>query len=172
MHGTSKCKSTVAHLDRLPQQYTDYSISSPSLPDGMEFGINHLDYILDTNTITTDDRRVCALVLADLKQTYDLVQRQQITGGMAQILSFPKQEPSAFSKLLKQRLPQALVILAHFCVLMDLLDTRWWIHGWARRIMQDIQTALEDSWRHWIEWPVQVVLMKERTASGALNISG
>ncbi|KAK0284107.1 hypothetical protein LTR35_005821 [Friedmanniomyces endolithicus] len=107
-------------------------------PEGMDFGLNHLDYMLNVDAILLDDRRVCALILAELKQIYDSVLRQQGQTSVASILCFPKMESAPFSLLIKRRVPQALVVLAYYCVLLDVLDSRWWIHGWAARVLRDI----------------------------------
>lgn len=143
---------------------------SYTLPEGMDFGLNHLDYMIGVDAMLPDDRRKCALVLAELKQVYDTVLRAQGNCSIAQILVFPKQDSAAFSQLVKRRVPQALIILAHYCVLLDVLDTRWWIHGWSSRVLRDILGTLEEQWRTWIEWPVQSVLLKERAPSGPADL--
>jgi len=96
---------------------------------------------------------------------------------MAAILCFPKQESAAFAQLIKRRVPQAMVILAYYCVLLDVLNSRWWIRGWSTRVLRDVVGSLDEQWRQWIEWPVESVLMKERrrdavtTASSAGGIA-
>ncbi|TKA42469.1 hypothetical protein B0A54_06919 [Friedmanniomyces endolithicus] len=129
-------------------------------PEGMDFGLNHLDYMLNVEAIMLDDRRVCALILAELKQIYYSVLRQQGQTSVASILCFPKMESAPFSLLIKRRVPQALVVLAYYCVLLDVLDSRWWIQGWAARVLRDILGALPEHWQTWIQWPVQSILSK------------
>ncbi|KAK0945455.1 hypothetical protein LTR29_003060 [Friedmanniomyces endolithicus] len=137
-------------------------------PEGMDFGLNHLDYMLNVDATLLDDRRVCALILAELKQIYDSVLRQQGQTSVASILCFPKMESAPFSLLIKRRVPQALVVLAYYCVLLDVLDSRWWIHGWAARVLRDILGALPEHWQTWIQWPVQSILSKpQMRATGA-----
>jgi hypothetical protein len=128
----------------------------------MDFGLNHLDYMLGVDPMLPDDRRVCALILAELKQIYDSVLQHQGQCSIASILCFPKQDSAPFSAMIKRRVPQALVILAYYCVLLDVLDNRWWIHGWSSRVLQDVLGSLPDQWQTWVEWPTQSVLLKER----------
>ena len=47
--------------------------SSYAIPDGMDFGLAHLDFMLGVDAMIPDDRRVCAVVLAELKQIYESV---------------------------------------------------------------------------------------------------
>lgn len=142
-----------------------------SLPDGMDFGLNHLDFMLGVDVMLPDDRRTCALILAELKQIYESVLQGQGTCSVASILCFPKQDSGKFAQLIKRRVPQALVILAYYCVLLDILDTRWWIHGWSTRVLRDVLGTLDEQWRHWIEWPVQSILNKQQTPLADVSVA-
>lgn len=140
--------------------------SSYQLPDGMDFGLAHLDFMLGVDAMIPDDRRVCAVVLAELKQIYDSVLRGEGTCSVASIICFPKQDPVPFAELIRRRVPQALIVLSYYCVLLDVLDTRWWISGWSSRVITDIMGSLDEPWKHWIEWPVESILYKPATAAG------
>lgn len=131
-----------------------------NLPEGMDFGLNHLDYMIGMQNMVPEERRTCVLVLRELKQLYAEMLSSQASCGMSMVMCFPKQDPSHFSLLLKRRVPQALIILAYYTVLLDLLDSRWWINGWGRRVLSDVVGSLGDEWKSWIDWPVQTVLMK------------
>ena len=127
----------------------------------MDFGLNHLDYMIGVEPMIPEDRRTCALILTELKAIYNTVLPTQATCSVASILCFPKQDSGNFAQLVKRRLPQALIILAYYTVLLDILDNRWWIRGWSKRVLQDVLGSIDEQWRHWIEWPVQTVLLKE-----------
>jgi hypothetical protein len=135
-------------------------VLNEELPEGMDFGLNHLDFMIGMHSMIPEERRTCVLVLAELKQLYAQMLSSQGSCGMSMVMCFPKQDPSHFSLLLKRRVPQALIILAYYTVLLDLLDARWWINGWGRRVLSDVVGSLGDEWKSWIDWPVQTVLMK------------
>ena len=143
--------------------------SSYTLPEGMDFGLNHLDFMIGVDVMLPDDRRTCVLILAELKAIYSSVMNVQGTCSVASILCLGKQDSGSFAQLVKRRLPQALIILAYYCVLLDIIDDRWWIHGWSRRVLRDVLGSLDETWRHWIEWPVQSVLFKPQTAAGSAD---
>jgi len=147
-----------------PQTPITMPAASHILPENFDVGLNHLDYMLGIEIMMPDDRRTCALILGELKQAYDVVLRQQGNCSVSSILCFPKQDSAPYSQLIKRRVPQALVILAHYCVLLDVLDSRWWIHGWSSRVLRDIMGTIEDKWQPWIEWPVQSVLLRDKSA--------
>lgn len=131
----------------------------------MDFGLGHLDFMLGVNVMLPDDRRTCSLVLVELKQLYDGAVQSPAACSVASIVCFPRHDSTSFAQLIKRRVPQALVILAYYSVLLDILDAKWWMHGWATRVLRDVLGELDEQWRHWIEWPVQAVLLKDGGAS-------
>lgn len=62
-----------------------------------------------------------------------------------------------YLQLLAQRTPEALVIFAHFCVLLKTLDGCWWMQGWPAHLLQTIWNLLGEHHRLWIRWPMEEV---------------
>ncbi|CAK7233495.1 hypothetical protein SBRCBS47491_008629 [Sporothrix bragantina] len=60
-----------------------------------------------------------------------------------------------FVELVVQRRPLALVVFAHFCVLLRLLSGCWWMQGWSTHLMQEIWDLLDADHRLWIRWPIE-----------------
>ncbi|CAK7200205.1 hypothetical protein SEUCBS139899_002896 [Sporothrix eucalyptigena] len=60
-----------------------------------------------------------------------------------------------FVDLIVQRRPLALVMFAHFCVLLRLLSACWWMQGWSTHLMQEIWDLLDGDHRQWIRWPIE-----------------
>jgi len=80
----------------------------------------------------------------------------------AATLSWPIVIPDAYIEMVRQRNPQALVLLAHYCLLLKRVDDRWWIEGKAEELLGKIARVLVASeegaeWERWIEWPVREV---------------
>jgi hypothetical protein len=143
--------------------------TNPVLPDGMDCGLNHLDFLLSAEPMLPDDRQTCVLVLAELKILYQSVLPTQRSCSVASILCFPKEGPGQFASLVKRRVPQALIILAYYCVMLDILYDKWWMNGWAPRVLQDVLGSLEERLQHWIQWPLDAVMMKvSKSAVGLL----
>jgi len=131
------------------------------LPEGMDFGLNHLDFMIGMHSMVPDERRTCVLVLAELKQTYSSMLHMRGNCGISSIMCWPQENKTAFASLLKRRNPQALIILAYYSVLLDLLDGRWWLQGWGRMLLRNVIGSLGDEWKSWVDWPMQTVLMKQ-----------
>ncbi|QIW97367.1 hypothetical protein AMS68_002885 [Peltaster fructicola] len=125
------------------------------IPQGMELGVGHLDYMLAVDHLV-----------------YSNVVQAGSATGIALIICWPKQDCTAFSRMLKCRVPQALVILAYYCVVLDLLDHKWYLKRWGSQVLQDIVLNLDEKWKSWIQWPVKTVLMRGPAASIAMLDEG
>lgn len=62
--------------------------------------------------------------------------------------------PTRFIELVRIREPFALVILAHFAVIMHSLRRHWWMGEWGNRVLQDIGQTLDAEWRQSIDWVI------------------
>ncbi|KAF2452812.1 hypothetical protein BDY21DRAFT_424866 [Lineolata rhizophorae] len=87
--------------------------------------------------------------------------------GFAAVCVWPAAVPPEYMKLLRQREPRALVLLAYFAMLLHDYDRRWILDGWARRVVMSVECLLREEWRHWLEWPKQMVELEPPELSQA-----
>lgn len=62
--------------------------------------------------------------------------------------------PVEFLGLLEARRPFALVILAHYAVILHHLRDLWWMGDWGTRILEEIGDLLGPEWQQLINWPI------------------
>ncbi|KAJ5167659.1 uncharacterized protein N7482_003253 [Penicillium canariense] len=62
--------------------------------------------------------------------------------------------PARFQDLLRDREPFALVVLAHYAVILHHLRESWWMGHWGTRILKEIVDYLDPEWRELICWPI------------------
>jgi len=86
--------------------------------------------------------------------------------------------PDTYISLINQRRPEALVLLAHYCLLLSKIDTVWWLKGISRHLLRSVCKALEKvdslgavegserSWESWISWPLQELVLTEFRTAG------
>ena len=65
--------------------------------------------------------------------------------------------PQKFVTMLNSRAPEALIILAHYCVILQHLDKYWWKSGWTVHLLDNIYRVLDQPWHAWMEWPTSVI---------------
>jgi hypothetical protein len=50
---------------------------------------------------------------------------------------------------------EAVVIYAHFVIMLKKLENQWWLEGWARHLMERVWESLDEEHRQWIRWPIE-----------------
>ncbi|KAH8649294.1 hypothetical protein BX600DRAFT_474880 [Xylariales sp. PMI_506] len=61
--------------------------------------------------------------------------------------------PSEYINLLGKRLPEALVILAHFAIILHRSAEHWFVGDVGKRLILLISDRLGPSYSEWLEWP-------------------
>ncbi|OQE00559.1 hypothetical protein PENVUL_c050G04524 [Penicillium vulpinum] len=81
---------------------------------------------------------------------------QLMKGGEPKVFAFcwSWRIPEEFLELLQARRPFALVILAHYSVILHHLRGSWWMGDWGNRILSEIGDLLDPEWREFISWPI------------------
>lgn len=96
----------------------------------------------------------CEEAIAEISKSF-----QQLLSGYDDISCFRWPvlvKPILFTNL-RDRRPMALVALAHYCILLNKVENRWWMNGWPSLLLQSIYSILEPSWREYIRWPLEAV---------------
>ena len=70
---------------------------------------------------------------------------------------WPVMIPQEFITMLNSRTPEALIILAHYCVILHHLDGYWWKTGWTRHLMANLYRELGEAWHPWLQWPNDLI---------------
>lgn len=65
--------------------------------------------------------------------------------------------PISFAMRLEEQHVVPLVLIAHWCVLLNQVKHYWWIHGWVDQTLSEIEGCLPQEQRHWLEWPLEKV---------------
>ncbi|KAJ5427658.1 hypothetical protein N7491_008100 [Penicillium cf. griseofulvum] len=63
-----------------------------------------------------------------------------------------------FMELLRERDPLALVMLAHYGVLLHYLEHRWCFEEWCIRVSKAVWAILDDRWRPLVHWAMKEAL--------------
>jgi hypothetical protein len=61
--------------------------------------------------------------------------------------------PAAYTDLLVQRRPEALLILGHFAVILHRLRASWNVGGAGQHLLSVVEYHLEESWHTALSWP-------------------
>ncbi|KAL4797389.1 hypothetical protein BDV19DRAFT_44728 [Aspergillus venezuelensis] len=126
--------------------------ATPKMPDTSRLAIMSLTQ-LNANLDRQDPHHNKALfdtTIKHLSSALDKVSR----GGEAMIVAFQWifQVPEKYLELLQRRDSLALVILAHYAVILHFLRRHWWMDEWGIRVIREIGQHLDADWRNRITW--------------------
>lgn len=67
---------------------------------------------------------------------------------------------SAYTKLLDEQRPEALVILAYYCVVLHRRRNTWIVGNAGKSVLTIILSYLGDRWDHILEWPKEEIFIR------------
>ncbi|KAH9207901.1 hypothetical protein DL95DRAFT_527648 [Leptodontidium sp. 2 PMI_412] len=90
------------------------------------------------------------------------------------VFLWPAHMPKAFFNLLTAQTPEALVVLAYYCVFLYKNDSRWFVRGWPEYIVKVIESDLDGKLARWMRWPLETMGMQtpEKLAQHSLTVRG
>ncbi|KAL4884437.1 hypothetical protein BJY04DRAFT_8435 [Aspergillus karnatakaensis] len=129
-----------------------YDKAQPKMPDTSRLAIMSLVQ-MNAHLARQDphhDKELYDATIKHLGYSLDKVAR----GGETMIVAFQWifQVPSEYMELYRQREPFALVILAHYAVIIHFLRRHWWMGEWGLRLVREIGQHLDSKWRNSITW--------------------
>lgn len=100
--------------------------------------------------------RACQSAIDHLQKTFDT---ERIWGGRNNTFTtWPVLVPTEYMDLLMKRSPEALVILAHYAVVLHNHRGDWYIGEGGKHLIISISRHLGSYWDAWMAWPNSVLL--------------
>lgn len=100
----------------------------------------------------------CRDALDELRRVSSL---KLIVPGAA-IFAWPGRVSNEYLKLVSDRRPQALVILAHYAVLVKKSNLVWYLGNAGEKLLEAINRELDDEWKPYIKWAMEVPSQRTR----------
>ena len=103
--------------------------------------------------ITTHNSQIYHTALLELRRVFALPYSPHRTiCSKTAAHMWPGSLNQDFVELIYGRDERALVILAHYCVLLKKVDHVWYLRGLGRGLLESIWEVLGDEWRPWVGW--------------------
>ena len=143
------------------------------LPLLLETQLNELDTLCEQVSAGEEAVQVYKSALHSLRECFVRMNNRTVDECEVSIaFLWPVMIPQEFVDKLQAGEPLALIILAHYCVILHHLDNYWWMNGWATYIVRKIDRELDDSMRPWLQWATKIVNVNEKIlTNGAPQIS-
>jgi len=111
-----------------------------------------------TSTDSIEDIEACRGAIEYLRRSFALSETSQRGFTIKRIAyTFFIFVTDRFLELFANSYPPALVIMAHYCVLLNMMSSAWFMVDKAPQMLQVIQDRLDPEWHKFIEWPIRVM---------------
>lgn len=133
------------------------SADSIVLSDEVTNAIQLLEDQIERMAPSDADRDIYVRATQGVKDCFKLVSLKNIDNGMA--LSWPVSLSPEYTALLSSRQDIALVILAHYAVILNEIRDTWWAKGWGSKLIQEVNQVVSDEWKSLVAWPMYKIGM-------------
>jgi hypothetical protein len=72
---------------------------------------------------------------------------------------WPMRLSVAFLDLMGRRHPAALILLAHYCLLLKKVEVHWYFEGRANGLLDKVLQKLDHKWHGCLKWPIKEIMV-------------
>jgi hypothetical protein len=110
------------------------------------------------HTCGDEDTYACCEALNCLRRLLAVAATpNQVISTRTLAYSWPAQVPPIYPVLICKRKPEALVVMAYYCVMLRMIDSFWYMKGYAARLLDQCRRNLSDQWLPHTDWPLSIV---------------
>ncbi|KAE8395451.1 hypothetical protein BDV23DRAFT_95124 [Aspergillus alliaceus] len=127
------------------------------LPEAVQAAISHLESLNQyrRSEIADHDADCYGSAISHLKDMMEIYQDKPRRVELA--LRWPFGLEPKYLDLLKDHDPMALVILAHYCLVLHHFRHHWWMEGWSSHVARGVWDHLDEYWRPYVSWVVKEI---------------
>jgi hypothetical protein len=165
---TLKCSFLKPLLDELTHAE---NVATHKLQDAEQ--ITKLFRICSSDEHDKETAQAIDLAVHSLLSTFAQGSVLKARGNGTMLASFiwPINLSPKFLDLLSEKRPEAMVILAHYCVMIHWGEDdsdNWFIVGWTRYILETVRESVPEAWQEHLAWPIEMIERQSMTASPAI----
>ncbi|OBT79995.1 hypothetical protein VF21_01163 [Pseudogymnoascus sp. 05NY08] len=121
--------------------------------------LNAIKLLEDRNQLMSrseSDRHIYTIAIQGLEGCFKLVSSKERDNGM--VFSWPIAVSQEYIAFLRSHQQMALVILAHYAVILNEIRDTWWVMGWGSKLIQELDQVVEDEWKSLLVWPTEMIV--------------
>ena len=147
-----QCRDLLHETDLGPRLKLSQVLMQPGVASGSE--CDALRDLVNVGDIASSSQNAYREAILHLQQVFDV---QHTASGnqkrMPMVFVWPALVSSDYVDLLRQRQPEALVILAHYAVLLHRSRDLWLIGEGGKFLIESICGSLGSKWQEWLSFP-------------------
>ena len=114
---------------------------------------------------TTDQRtlKTYTEVIEELRKSYIVLHNNPHTYEFTDAFIWVLRVSDEYLQLLNKQIQESLCTFAFFSVVVYQLSSHWWIEGWGRNLIAQIDLLLDEEHRSWIQWPLEQIHLDRKS---------
>ena len=128
---------------------------SHRLPQDFIEALDRLQEYNEQTSESVDSHEIYSVAIKALRECLSKIEANP--GDNAAALSWLVFLESSYISSLKSKQPLALVILAHYGVLLHDLREHWFAQDWGVRLVEVVHLDLPEKWKPMVHWPMERV---------------
>lgn len=114
--------------------------------------------LVEASNLDPARRETLVQVIKSLQWAFDIQRRVCKHGsehGVTAVLAWACCVPNEFISMLKQQVPEALVMLAYYTVILHRAREHWAVRDAGQQITKGVSSWLGSFWAKWLSWPLE-----------------
>lgn len=119
--------------------------------------IDALRTLCDWTMLPVETAKILVEAIDGLRALYEELSDDALDPGIGVVVVWMMKAPSGFTELLDDRVPQALVVLAHTAPLLHARRSCWAVGDAGVFTVESVSRCVGVEWQCWLEWPRRAV---------------
>lgn len=163
--GSSEIMENLSHLiteGPLEPLFRPWKGLDPNRPDPLppieEVQLSQLPNSWSSSSLAREDKETLDSVLKSLRRVFNILAYNPNISKLSAVMSWFSMLTENYIKMLKDKIPEALLIVIFYCVALKRAEHLWWVKGKGENLIRTCMGELGEGWAEWTRWPVEQVL--------------
>jgi hypothetical protein len=113
-------------------------------------------------SLSTEEKEVLDKTLQSVKRVFSMLQFHREVSNLSIVMAWFSWITEEYLKMLEEKIPEALLLVAFYCVALKRAAYMWWVEGKAENLLRTVITEIgeppDKRWERYLRWPVEEVL--------------
>lgn len=128
------------------------------LPPNEEEQLSKLPNTWSSSSLCAKDKETLDAMLKSLRRVFNILAYNPNISKLSAVMSWFSMISEDYIKMLKDKVPEALLIVVFYCVALKRAEYMWWVKGKGENLIRTVMGELGEGWEQWTRWPVEQVL--------------
>lgn len=120
--------------------------------------------------LTDDVKAVLDKAHFTVRRVFSLIVNCPQISKLSSVMAWFSIISEEYLKMLEDKVPEALLVVAYYCVALKKAENMWWVRGKGENLLKTVLRELGPGWERWTAWPVEQVLGKDEGVGKVFRI--